>query len=216
MIAGKRTAAWSCPLDRHRARTKRHRALSILAAGARRSRARPARRNHQSLGLLRFLLSHSRRRGLPRAALAANRHQRAARRGLAQHGTRSGAGRVSEEADRSLSSPRHSGLCVARAAARQRKILGRSSRMARKDRRRAGRAARLAQADEPAKSGLPQSSRAGNRRLAQPLRLGRRQRGGTIFRIARRREQPGAFHADERRCAARFRAHRRLRSEAAL
>ena len=64
------------------------------------------------------------------------------------------AGRLSRQADRGLSSRRDPGVRLARAAARQREILGRPSGVARKDRRPAGCPTRLAQADEPDQSRL--------------------------------------------------------------
>ena len=80
------------------------------------------------LGLLRFRLPHAGGRGLLRGALAQGRNRRPARRRLAQFRARSGRRRVPEEADRGLPSRRHPGLRLVRTAARQREVLGRSSR----------------------------------------------------------------------------------------
>ena len=82
---------------------------------------RPSAR--RALGVLRLLLPHARRSRLLRRALARRRHCRSARRRLAFLRCRSRARPLSEDADRSLPSPRHSGLRLDRAAARQREVL---------------------------------------------------------------------------------------------
>ncbi len=87
--------------------------------------------------------------------LAAHRYRRPSYRGLAQHGTRSHSGWLSQAGHRGVSPPRHRGVCMARASARKRKILGRPSGMAREDRRGSGCTTRLAQVDELAESRLP-------------------------------------------------------------
>ncbi len=114
----------------------------------------PALPQQPPLGFLRFRLPHARGPGLFRGALAQGRNRRPACCRLAQFRARPGRRRVPEKADRGLPSRGHPGLRLVRAAARQREVLGRPSRMARADRHAAGRATGLAQADEPDQSRL--------------------------------------------------------------
>ncbi len=99
--------------------------------------------------------------------------------------------------DRGLPSKRDSGVCVAGTAPCQRKILGGSSGVAREDSRRSRCATGLAQIDELAESGLSSRGGTGDWYAASQIRLGRRERGGAVFRIVGRSIEPGTIYADE-------------------
>ena len=109
----------------------------------------------RDLGILRFVLPLARGSGLLRRALAEGRNRRAARSRMAL--LRAGYARTIaylEEADRRLPPRRHSGLRLARTAARKRELLERPSGVAREDRPSARRPARLAQAHESDQSAI--------------------------------------------------------------
>jgi len=72
-----------------------------------------------------------------------------------------------------------------------------------------GRASRLAEADQSGESASRRGGRRRTPRVADPLRLGWRESGRAVFRIARRVGQPGAIHAHERRCAGGIQTRRR-------
>src|ERR1022692_2252173 len=189
----------------------RLRALPLPAARARRPRPRPALPLHAPLGLLRFLLPPARRPRLLRRALAQCRHLGPARRRLALLRPRPGARRLPQAPDRRLPRQRHPDLRLARTAPRQRKVLGRSSPVARKNRRPPGRPARLAQAHEPVQPRLLSRRRRRCQGPDRALRLGWRQPGRALLRVARRHLQPLPLHPHERQRARAVPRRRRLR-----
>ena len=189
------------PVGRRCARPARLRALPLPAAGAGRSRSDRSFPIRALVGVLRFRLPLPRRSGLLRAPLAQGRNRRAARGGLALLGARSPGRRVSAPSDRRLPSQRHPGLCLDRAAARERPLLGAASGVARKNRFAPGRPARLAQAHEPDQPRGIRRSRARPPRFSRPVRLGRRESGRAVFRVARRPPESGPFHPHEQRRA---------------
>ena len=185
------------PVGGRAARGARLRALSLSAERAGRSRPGAALPQQPSLGFLRFRLPLARGRGLLRGALAQGRDRRPACGRLAQFRARPGTRRIPEEVDRGLPSRGHPGVRLVRTAARQREVLGRSSGVAREDRDAAGRATGLAQADEPDQSRVLPRGQRRRARPGRPVRLGRRQPGRTLLRVAGRHRQPEPLHADE-------------------
>ena len=159
----------------------RVRAVPIYPRGAHGSGPRSAFSGVAAVGVLRFVVSLACRFGLLRGALAQIGHRGAACGGVALLRARRGARRISAKAYRGVPSRGDSGLRVARVAACEREVLGRSPGVAREDGRSAGRAARLAQADEPDESRL--FSRGVGRRegIDFDVRLGWRQPRRVVF-----------------------------------
>ena len=126
-----RARARCCGLRRRRGNA----GTSGSLISSRRSRiwARGAFSGITAVGVLRFVVSLARGFGLLRGALAQIGHRGAACGGVALLRTRCGARRISAKAHRGVPSRRDSGLRVARIAACEREVLGRSSRVARED-----------------------------------------------------------------------------------
>ena len=176
-------------VDRRWPGQTRLRTLPLPVAGALRPRHEAALPEPAAVGIFRRLVPLARRSGLFRRPLAQSRHRRSARGRLALFRTESRESTIPAESDRGLPSQGDFGLCVAGTAACQREILGRSSRVARENRHPARRSTRLAQADEPHAIATALPRFRGSPRTDRPLRLGWRQPGRAVLRIARRRRQ---------------------------
>ena len=122
---------------------------------------------------------------------------RPARRRLAFLRSRPRARRLPQAPDRRLPRQRHPGLRLARTAPCQRKVLGRSSPVARKNRCPAGCPTRLAQAHESLQPRLLPRRRRRRQRPDRALRLGWRQPGRALLRIARRPAESLPLHPHE-------------------
>ena len=182
--------------------TSRVRTVSLPAPCALRPGAVAALPVAAIVGLLRFILPSARRPGLSGGSLEAGGDLRAAHCGVALLRTGPPQGRLPAPLDRKLPSPRDSGVRLARTAARQREVLGGAPCLAREDRPARRRQPRLAEAHESPERRVLPGGRRGRAQPPGPVRLGRRQPGGTVLRVFAGAHESLAVYAHERGCAA--------------